>query len=246
MKGHGGGSSHKGHGGYGGSHHDQGGYKGHQGYHADKGHKGSHYGDHGKAHYSGYHGDHGKLYKGHDDKHKYYGDAHSGKKGGKGHHYGSKGHHNKGHKDKDGAFPRDFYFAGTAVAPNGCPSCHRTVAGLEPARLRSSQSPSVALRSPVYFIKIPVVKSNSGATFRASVDLYMPERDRQLGFKNVYHKEEYGHTKKFYDDSDNKKYHNNYDDLDTYFKAHKGSDYKGGHYKNEWRLQSLSNYFRVE
>nr|XP_027232465.1 keratin, type I cytoskeletal 9-like [Penaeus vannamei] len=136
---------------YGGSHYDQGGYKGHQGYHADKGHKGSHYGDHGKAHYSGYHGDHGKHYKGHDDKHKYYGDAHSGKKGGKGHQYGSKGHHNKGHKDK--------------------------------------------------------------------------------GFKNVYHKEEYGHTKKFYDDSDNKKYHNNYDDLDTYFKAHKGSDYKGGHYK---------------
>ncbi|XP_037777014.1 filaggrin-2-like [Penaeus monodon] len=51
------------------------------------------------------------------------------------------------------------------------------------------------------------------------------------GFKNVYHKEEYGHTKKFYDDHDDKKYHSNYDDLDTYFKAHKGSDYKGGHYK---------------
>lgn len=51
------------------------------------------------------------------------------------------------------------------------------------------------------------------------------------GGKNVYHKEEYHHNKKFYDDHDSKKYHNKYDDLDSYFKAHKGKDYKGGHYK---------------
>ncbi|ROT63142.1 hypothetical protein C7M84_018984 [Penaeus vannamei] len=219
-KGHGGGSSHKGHGGYGGSHHDQGGYKGHQGYHADKGHKGSHYGDHGKAHYSGYHGDHGKLYKGHDDKHKYYGDAHSGKKGGKGHHYGSKGHHNKGHKDKEAPdFPQGLGWR----LPQRLLLCRNSRC---PERMPFLPSDRGRTRT-----RSPEILPNSGATFRASVDLYMPERDRQLGFKNVYHKEEYGHTKKFYDDSDNKKYHNNYDDLDTYFKAHKGSDYKGGHYK---------------
>lgn len=50
--------------------------------------------------WQGYKGNNGKKYKGHHDKHKYYGDSHKGKKGKKGHHYGSKGHHNKGHKDK--------------------------------------------------------------------------------------------------------------------------------------------------
>ena len=51
------------------------------------------------------------------------------------------------------------------------------------------------------------------------------------GFKNVYHKEEYGHHKKFYDDYDAKKYHSHYDDFDSHFKAHKGGHHKGGHHK---------------
>ncbi|XP_066976403.1 uncharacterized protein [Macrobrachium rosenbergii] len=56
---------------------------------------------------------------------------------------------------------------------------------------------------------------------------------KDKGFKNVYHKEEYHHQKKYYDDQDKKKYHDKYDDYDSYFKANKGKDYKGKEYKGE-------------
>ncbi|XP_064121147.1 uncharacterized protein LOC135225710 isoform X2 [Macrobrachium nipponense] len=154
------GKHHKGHKGYKGGYHDKKSYKGKKGHKDEKGHKKKHKGDYGKDHKKGYHDKGGKHYKGHEDKHKYYGDEHKGKKGKKGHHYGSKGHHNKGHKDK--------------------------------------------------------------------------------GFKNVYHKEEYHHQKKYYDDQDKKKYHNKYDDYDSYFKANKGKDYKGKEYKG----QTVDKYAR--
>ncbi|XP_068230352.1 axoneme-associated protein mst101(2)-like isoform X2 [Palaemon carinicauda] len=94
------GKHHKGHKGHKSGYHDKESYKGEKGHKAEKGHKKKHHGDYGKDHKKGYHDKGGKHYKGHEDKHKYYGDEHKGKKGKKGHHYGSKGHHNKGHKDK--------------------------------------------------------------------------------------------------------------------------------------------------
>ncbi len=51
------------------------------------------------------------------------------------------------------------------------------------------------------------------------------------GFKNIYHKEEYGVNKKFYDDGDFKKYHNNHDDFDKYYSGYKGAHHKGGSHK---------------
>ena len=56
----------------------------------------------------------------------------------------------------------------------------------------------------------------------------------------MYHKEEYQHTKKFYDDGDNSKYYDSYDDHDSYYKGNHGKAYKGGEYKvgDEARLCS--------
>ena len=51
------------------------------------------------------------------------------------------------------------------------------------------------------------------------------------GFKNVYHKEEFGKNKKFYDDSDHKSYYGHHDGFDSFFKAHKGGAFKGGKFK---------------
>ena len=47
------------------------------------------------------------------------------------------------------------------------------------------------------------------------------------GFKNVYHKEEYQHKKKFYDDKDSKKYHDKHEKGFKSFDGKKGKEYKG-------------------
>ena len=65
------------------------------------------------------------------------------------------------------------------------------------------------------------------------------------GFKNVYHKEEYGLNKKFYDDSDFKKYHSDHDHFDSFFKAHKGGSHKGGEFKVRAKLSGFE-LFKME
>ncbi|KAF2347105.1 Protein of unknown function DUF4779 [Trinorchestia longiramus] len=51
------------------------------------------------------------------------------------------------------------------------------------------------------------------------------------GFKNVYHKEEFGQNKKFYDDSDHKSHYGHHDGFDSFFKGHKGGGFGGGSFK---------------
>ena len=60
---------------------------------------------------------------------------------------------------------------------------------------------------------------------QANVYLYPTQ-----GYKNVHHKEEYGFTKYFVDDSDKKHYHNDYDNSDAYFKSGKAGGQKGNKY----------------
>lgn len=51
------------------------------------------------------------------------------------------------------------------------------------------------------------------------------------GFHKVYHKEEFGHKKKFWDNKDHKKHYKTYDHLDKYFKKHNAGHHKGKKYK---------------
>ena len=51
------------------------------------------------------------------------------------------------------------------------------------------------------------------------------------GFHNLYHKEEFGHKKKFFDNAGHKKFFKNHDHLDKHFKKHHGGHHKGGHFK---------------
>ena len=68
----------------------------------------------------------------------------------------------------------------------------------------------------------------------------------------MYHKEEYGHNKKFYDDSDFKKYHSDHHDYNDYFSAHKGGHHKGGNahvsniYSTHWQPLLFPSYKPVE
>ena len=59
------------------------------------------------------------------------------------------------------------------------------------------------------------------------------------GFKKVYHFEESGRQKKFYDDYDHKKYHYDHDDYDQYYKHHDHKDYKGDEFKVKTIFQNF-------